>query len=474
MTVQKTNCDPLKLVVIDDDQQNLELIRDGLDQEGLEIITSEDPQAGMDLVLRLRPAIVLVDLRMPRLGGMEILDRIVKTDPTIEVLLMTAHYSTDSAVEAIQKGAADYLNKPLSIESLRVRIGQVLTAVRRRQKTIRLDEELLASSQFEGLVGRSPAMMEVFARMMRVAPHFRTILVTGATGTGKELVARALHKLSPVAAGPFVVCNCSAIVETLFESELFGHMKGSFTGATQDHAGLFESAHGGTLFLDEIGELPLATQAKLLRVIQNLEIQRVGSSTARRVDVRVIAATNRDLRDWMAQKQFREDLYFRLSNMEIHLPRLAERLEDLPLLERHFLEQYAALYKKPIRGTTRRAQLALARYPWPGNVRELEHVIANACLMTEGEVLDAGDLPEPIRSWNEKTDSPRELLSMAEIERRHALHVLDAVDGNKARAAEILGIGRTTLYRLLEDLDSYGRPKSTSVAAGLETSNRNA
>src|SRR6185369_3987344 len=224
-----------------------------------------------------------------------------------------------------------------------------------------------ASAEFEGIIGNSPTMWDMFSRIRRVAPHYRAVLVTGETGTGKDLVAQALHRLSPAGQGRYVVLNCSAVVETLFESELFGHVRGSFTGATQDKAGLFEHAHGGTLFLDEIGDMPLATQAKLLRVLQNQEVQRVGSLSARTVDVRVIAATNHNLRAAITEKQFREDLYYRLSLVEIHVPTLAERKEDLPLLERHFVAKFAALYRKEIRGVTHRAQLRLATHPWPGN-----------------------------------------------------------------------------------------------------------
>ena len=227
-------------------------------------------------------------------------------------------------------------------------------------------------------------MWEMFSKIRRVAPHYRSVLITGETGAGKDLVARALHALSPVANGRFVVLNCSAVVETLFESELFGHVKGAFTGAAQDKVGLFEHANGGTLFLDEIGDMPLGTQAKLLRALQNQEVQRVGSLTARKVDVRVIAATNKDLRAAIADKLFREDLYYRLSMVEIRTPSLVERMEDLPLLERHFLEHFARQFGKSIKGFTHRAQILLARHNWPGNVRELENVIGHACMMVLG------------------------------------------------------------------------------------------
>jgi len=368
------------------------------------------------------------------------------------VMLMTGHYSTEAAVEAIQKGAYDYLNKPLSVEKLRQRVDQLIAEARQRRRTLELDRELLKVYEFEGLLGRSPLMLDVFARVRRVAPHFRTVLVTGATGTGKELVARALHRLSPAASGTFAVCNCSAIVETLFESELFGYVKGAFTGATQDKSGLFEYANGGTLFLDEIGEMPLATQAKLLRVLQSQEIQRVGSPAVRKVDVRVVAATNRDLRARVAEKEFRDDLYYRLSMVEVKLPLLAERKEDVPLLVRYLVERFAMQYNKPIRGLTRRAQALLARYSWPGNVRELENALGHACMMVEGDLIDVRDFPDTLRKPAERElVEDEDLIPLDELQRRHALRVLARVGGNKKRAAEILGIARTTLYQLLAE-----------------------
>lgn len=440
------------LVAIDDDPKNLELITESLAQEGLEVLTTTDAERGLELVLRRRPQIVLVDLMMPKFGGMEVLERIVAADPGIDVILMTAHYSTESAVEAIQKGACDYLNKPLSIEKLRQWIDKLVADAQQRQRTLQLDRELLEAYQFEGIIGRSPLMLEVFARIRRVAPHFRTVLVTGPTGTGKELVARALHRLSPVASGPFAVLNCSAVVETLFESELFGYVKGAFTGATQDKIGLVEYANGGVLFLDEIGEMPLGTQTKLLRVVQNQEVQRVGSPVRRTVEVRIIAATNRDLRALVAEKKFREDLYYRLSMVEVKLPRLVERKEDLPLLERYFVERFAAQYNKPARGLTRRAQALLTRYSWPGNVRELENILGNACMMVEGNMIDVRDLPEHLREREGlEAGGDDDLLPLEEVQHRHVRRVLERVGGNKAQAAEILGISRGTLYRFLAE-----------------------
>jgi DNA-binding NtrC family response regulator len=444
----------LSLVAIDDDPDSLALIKGALKQQQLEVVTATDPCAGLELVRSRRPAVVLLDLMMPKMNGMEVLERILQGAPETDVVLITGYYSTDSAVEAIRRGACDYLTKPLSVSVLRERIGKLIDEAQRRRQAVELDGELLRTHQFEGIVGRSPLMLQVFERIRRVAPHFRTVLVTGATGTGKELVATALHRLSPASKGRLSVCNCSAVVETLFESELFGHVKGAFTGAVQDKAGVFEYANGGTVFLDEIGDLPLETQSKLLRVLENGEIQRVGSPVSRRVDVRVVSATNRNLQELMTKRQFREDLYYRLSMVEIQLPRLADRKEDLPLLERHFIEQFAAQYNKVIRGITPRAQIVLASHSWPGNVRELKSVLGSACMMAEGETIDVRDLPENVRArvWQgaAEYDGP---LTLAEMERRYILRVLESVGGNKAQAAKILGIHRATIYRLLGEAE---------------------
>jgi two-component system, NtrC family, response regulator HydG len=439
-----------KLLAIDDESQSLELIKDVLSDQGLEVFTANVAQEGLESFKRIRPQIVLLDLMMPGIHGFEMLESILEVDPGTEVILMTAHYSTESAVEAIQKGAADYLNKPLSVEKLRGRISEILSEAEKRQATHRLDLELLNAFQFEGIVARSPVMLGVLAKIRRVAPHFRTVLISGATGTGKELVAHALHRLSPAALSPFVVCNCSAIVETLIESELFGYVKGAFTGASQDKIGVFEYANRGTVFLDEIGELPLTAQGKLLRVLQNHEIQRVGSPVLRNVDVRVIAATNRNLKSMVNDGEFREDLYYRLGVVEIQLPRLIDRREDLPLLETYFVEKFAREYRKPVKGLTHRAQSRMGSYSWPGNIRELENVISNACMMSDGTVIDVGDLPESVRDHAADISGRDEtLLSLDELQKRHTLRVLDRVGNNKSQAAEILGISRATLYQFL-------------------------
>jgi DNA-binding NtrC family response regulator len=438
----------LKLLVIDDEHQNLGLIQAALEQHGLEILTADDAETGLALFQEHRPEIVLLDLIMPKMSGMEVLQKILAIDPATEVILMTAYYKAESAVEAIHRGAADYLTKPLDVIALGKRVSKLVEENRQRRLIGQLDKTLVETFQFEGIVGRSPLIIDMFSSLRRIAPHYRTALITGDTGTGKELAAQALHRLSPAADRIFAVCNSSALVDTLFESELFGHVRGAFTGANQDKVGLFEYANQGTVFLDEIGDMPLQGQAKLLRVLQNQEVQRVGSPVVRKVDVRVIAATNRDLRTMVRQNKFREDLYYRLSMTEIHLPRLAERKEDLPLLQRYFVEKFSTQYGKSVAGITRRAQALLARYNWPGNVRELENVIGNACMMMEGTVIDVKNLPSRFSEAPDLSNDD-ELLTIDEMQGRHVLRVLDRVGGDKSRAAEVLGIARSTLYNIL-------------------------
>lgn len=442
----------LSVLVVDDNPRSVELLSTALTQSGVEILTATDPETALDLVLSHHPQVVVTDLVMPKISGMELLERINEFDPAIDVILITAHYSTESAVEAIKKGASDYMNKPVSIAALREKVSGLLNEARRRQTALRIEGELAGSCEFHGIIGRSPLMWDMFSRIQRVAPHYRTLLITGETGSGKDLVARAVHQLSPVSRGNFVALNCSAVVETLFESELFGHVKGSFTGALQDKVGLFEHAHNGTLLLDEIGDMPLATQAKLLRVLQHQEVQRLGSLTARRVDVRVIAATHRDLRDAIASKQFREDLFYRISMVEIHVPALRERMEDLPLLTRHFMERFSRQFGKPLRGITQRAQIALARHSWPGNVRELENVIGHAAIMVMGDVIDLQDVPPLIAAQTREApivgvvpEPQAAAESLDEHERAIIKDALERAGGNQSQAARFLRIGRDAL-----------------------------
>lgn len=449
----------ISLLIVDDHAGSLELLATALEQPGLDIVTAADPEQALDLVFKKHPHIVLTDLVMPKMSGLDLLDRIMQFDPGIEVILMTAHYSTESAVDAIRKGASDYLNKPISIPALRDRFRGMIEDIRRRERVVELGDELRGSARFEGIIGNSPPMWELFSRIRRIAPHFRTVLITGPTGSGKEMVAQALHRLSPASSGNLVAVNCSAVVETLFESELFGHVKGSFTGAMHDKVGLVEHASGGALFLDEIGDMPLTTQAKLLRMIQNQEVLRVGSLQPRRVDVRVIAATNRDLHSMIKEGKFREDLYYRLAMVELRVPALAERKEDLPLLARHFTDRFSKQFGKRVRGLTPRASIALSRYDWPGNVRELENAVGHACMMTAGETIDVIDLPEhfripvdtdadvePLRgAGGHASESLQPASTLEDTERRLVVDALAKASGNQSEAARILRIGRDAL-----------------------------
>jgi DNA-binding NtrC family response regulator len=455
----------LKLLVIEADAEVHATVREILGSEQIEIASAADAGTGLRKVRKDRPQVVLLAQRVPDANWVGVLETILAIDPATAVIVMALHYSTKAAVEAIQKGAYDYLPKPLDPGKLRQRIAALNSEAEERRKVFELDNVLMGAYQFEGIIGRSPAVLQVFAKIRRIAPHFETVLITGETGVGKELVARALHNVSPVATGPLVVCNCSALVETLLESELFGHVRGAFTGAFNDKVGVFEYANGGTVFLDEIGELPLPAQAKLLRVLQHHEVQRVGSPATHKVKVRVIAATNRNLRTLVAEKTFRPDLFYRLSMVELELPSLAERREDIPLLQRYFVRKFAAQYQKEISGLTRRAQLLLSHYPWPGNVRELENVIGNACMMLQSGAIDVGDLPASVRSAASlPSGGDPGLVTLEQLNQRHLLYVLDRVGGNKARAAEILGISRATVYDMLSRIRNKEEGTSTMSA----------
>ncbi len=443
----------VRLLAVDDEPEILALIAATLEPMtaggDLEITSAADGAAAWEAFVRLRPGIVLLDLRLPDANGMDLLARMLAADPGVHVLLLTGYYSTASAVAAIQRGASDYLEKPFSVERLRAAVSGLVEEAGRRRQSGELQRELAARAEVDGMIASGPAMQEVLAAIHRYGPHFSAVLVEGPTGAGKELVARALHRHAG-RRGPMVVANCSAIVESLFEAEMFGHVKGAFTGAGSDRVGLFEAAHQGTLFLDEIGDLPLPMQAKLLRAIQERQVLRVGSVTPRAVDVRIIAATHHDLLVLTRTGRFREDLYYRLAALRIPVPPLAERREDLPLLTRHFLARYSAEYGKPLRGLTRRAQLAVARYAWPGNIRELENALAAAALHAAADFVDVDDLPEAVRAPAPPgADAAAPLLTLAEMDRRYARQAVAAMNGNKVQAAAALGISRATLYRLL-------------------------
>lgn len=384
----------IDICVVDDDPAVLQLLQDTLSSFGYRSFGTSDPQEALDFVGSGKGRIVLCDLKMPSMDGLTFLERALHQDPGVYVILMTGFYSLDSAIEAIKRGAYDYLPKPLDRQHLKKTLADLAEQFDRRRRIHDLEQRLVSDLEFHGIVSRSPAMIEVFEMVRKISRHYVNVLLAGPTGSGKELVAHAIHQMSPVANQRFAVCNCSAIVDTLLESQLFGHVRGAFTGATETRAGLFEFANGGTVFLDEVGETSLAMQAKLLRVIQNREIQRVGSPEVRRVDVRLIAATNRDLRSEVAAGRFREDLFYRLSTIQIRVPGLAERLEDLPALITFFIRKCNAAYGKQIQGLTRRAQAVLLQHPWPGNVRELENVISSASLVALNDFIDVDDLPE--------------------------------------------------------------------------------
>src|SRR5579864_7262874 len=387
----------LSICVLDNDPGQVQLATNALERAGFQTVGTTSPAEALQTVRSGGCRVVLIDCKMPAMDGFTFLEKTLQHDPGMPVLFVTGFYSVDSAIEAIKRGAYDYLCKPVDLPRLVKTLDDLAELFWQRSEIRHLEDKLLQNLHFQGIVAKSPAMMNVFDLVKKIARHYTNVLITGPTGAGKEPVARALHQLSPVAQERFAVCNCSALVDTLLESQLFGHIRGAFTGATDTQPGLFEYADKGTVFLDEIGETSLPLQAKLLRVIQNREIQRVGSPEVRQVNVRLIAATNRDLRAEVLAGRFREDLFYRLSSIQIRVPSLTERLEDIPLLVHYFLKKYNDVYGKNISGLTRRAQTVLLQHAWPGNVRELENVIATAAITATGDFIDLADLPEHLQ-----------------------------------------------------------------------------
>jgi two-component system response regulator HydG len=439
-----------RLFVVDDELPVLDIVRRFAAALGFEVHTFSDGNEALLAAGRATPDLALVDLRMPAINGLSVLREIKRRAPLCDVVLMTGFGSIDSAVEAVKLGAADYLSKPLDFDRLKELLRMTRQEVERRAEIAALEEDLVRHVRFEGMVGRSAGMLELFSLIRRIAPHFTTALITGETGSGKELVARALHALSKRRDRAFVTVNCSAIVESLFESELFGHVRGAFTGATDTKPGLFERANGGTIFLDEIGELPLAMQAKLLRVLEQGEITKVGSSEAARLDVRVIAATNRALDHEVANGRFRADLFYRLNVVMLHMPPLRERREDVPLLVRAFLEEFARQFGKTFRGVSMRAEQLLGQYDWPGNVRELKNAVERACMLAEGDFLDDFDLVLRPIAAAAAAPTAGPIRPIADLERDEIVRALEETRGNKNQAARRLGISRRALYRRLE------------------------
>ena len=454
------------LVVIDDEQGILDVVERFASRIGFDVVPCSGGREGIMRIQSGPADLAMVDLRMPDVGGLEVLRAIRESNPSCQAVLMTGYAAVDTAVEAIKLGAMDYLSKPLDFTRLQRMLTTVRDEIERRRSVLSIERDLARRLEFCGMIGRGPLMQDVFALIRRLAPHVRTALITGETGTGKELVARALHRTGPRRDRRFVTVNCSAVVESLFESELFGHVRGAFTGATDNKPGLFEAADGGMLFLDEIGELPLAVQAKLLRVLELGEVHRVGSLEPRRVAVNVIAATNRDLRVEVAAGRFRSDLYYRLNIVEVKLPPLRERREDIPYLTAAFVRDAAERLGKVLTGLTPGAERILSAAIWEGNVRELRNVIERASILTDGDFITerelvvsmpaAGSITGPNLVSSRETFLPRseqQTSSLACVERDHIQRALTKAGGNKKVAAQMLGLSRRALYRRLERLD---------------------
>jgi DNA-binding NtrC family response regulator len=439
------------LLLVDDDAQIRALLSEVGAREGFDVLEAADGAIALEMLQRRHMDLVLLDLHMPRVNGLEVLRGARATGSSSQIALMSGAASVEDAVEAIKLGASEYFSKPLEMPRVRALMSAMRQQFLDRNSVLESDANLAERLEVCGMIGRSPAMRELFSVIHRLAPHARTVLVTGETGTGKELVARALHDLGPRKHKKIVTVNCSAVVETLFESELFGHVRGAFTGASTDKAGVFEAANGGTVFLDEAGELPAGAQAKLLRTLENGELQRVGSVETRKVDVRVVAATNRRLDAEIAAGRFRSDLYYRLNVVEIAVPPLRERSEDIPYLTAAFVKRFSREFGKQITGLTETAEERLVQWSWPGNVRELRNVIERACLLCEGHLLTEADLARSLSERPASTtvpidDEPSGPPPTAEEVRA----ALDGTGGNKSLAARRLGISRRALYRLID------------------------
>ncbi len=440
-----------RILVVDDEPVVRTGLAQALERLGFEVRLAAAGEEGLRIMAAWPAGIVLLDVRLPDMDGVEVLKRLLQDHPETVVIMITGYPTIEGAVESIKQGALDYLVKPFHLDHLEALVAKAQETMHHRVSAHQPVAEERGGSSLEALVGQSPAMQTVFAKIKRAAPSDSTVLLTGESGTGKELVARAIHQLSPRKNKEFVPVDCSALVESLLESELFGHVKGSFTGAHQTKHGLFELANHGTFFFDEIGNLSLNIQAKLLRVIQEREFMPVGSQKRLKLDIRIIASSNRDLREAIKVGDFREDLFYRLRVIPIHLPPLRERTGDIPLLVGHFIHKYNQKSKREIKGVSAAAMKMLTIYPWPGNVRELEHTIERILILEDGDLIQPEHLPSFIsgRQGDFQVFSDGEL-TLEEVERRYLQFILRRTKGNRSEAARILGINRKTLGQKIQ------------------------
>ncbi len=441
-----------KVLVVEDEELMRTILRTLLEGEGYEVFTTDSAEAAIRVFPDHDIAVTLTDIKMAGMDGLALLDRIKSIDAHAIVIIMTAFSSVDSAIAALRKGAYDYVTKPFVNEDLLQRVRNAIHSRVLFVENRSLRRELNRQYNFHEIVGSSETMQRVFDLVAKVADTSTNVLILGESGTGKELIARSLHFNSSRSAKPFLAVNCGALPESLLESELFGHMKGSFTGAVADKKGLFRSAEGGTLFLDEIGEMALPLQVRLLRALQEHEVMPIGSSTPQKFDARIIAATNRDLENEVAAGNFREDLFYRLNVIEISLPPLRERPEDIPALVRHFLSKTARAQNSMGKPISEETVNALRSYAWPGNVREMENAVERAFILS-GDEIGLGSLPGKIKNAGSAELNFAEENSLESVERRHILDTLESVDGDKITAARRLGIDLSTLYRKLKRYD---------------------
>ena len=444
-----------RVLVVDDDASMCDMLVSDLGELGFEVKARTAAPAALEALVASEFDAVVADLNMPGMSGLELCERIVASRPDVPVIVITAFGSIQTAIAAIRSGAYDFVTKPLEVDALGLALERAIQHRRLSDEVRRLRQAVEETRRFGALLGTSPAMRRMYELLDRIADSSASVLIAGETGTGKELVARALHERGRRKAGPFVAVDCASLPEPLLESELFGHVRGAFTDAHAARKGLFVQASGGALFLDEIGDLPLALQAKLLRALQTRCVRPVGANEEVPFDVNLIAATNRDLESAVEEGRFREDLYFRINVIHVEMPPLRARGGDVLLLAQHFVDRYAAQAGKRVTGLSPDAAERLLAYVWPGNVRELENCIERAIALTRHETIGLDDLPEKIRGFQRSHvlvagDDPSELAPLEEVERRYVLRVMEAVGGSKTLAARVLGIGRKTLYRKLE------------------------